>query len=114
MFSFFSKSSRGISKNLNENPDLMISCSGSVGTLAADRIEKTSLSPYKNNQFEVTSSVSVNANFGETKKYKKEKKKSRHNNFRRLFNSDCEDEINSVVSDNPQLYNRSSSMVSYH
>jgi len=49
-------------------------------------------------------------NKGETKKYKKEKKKSRSRNFRGLFNSDCEDEIHSVLSDNPQLYHRSSSM----
>jgi len=83
---------------------------GSQGTLNTDREEIPSLSPYKNNQFEVRSSVSVNTNTSENKKYKKEKKKSRSRNFRGLFNSDCEDEINSVVSDNPQLYHRSNSM----
>ena len=111
MFSLFSKSSRFVSKNPSENSDLIRNCSGSIGTLTADREESPSL--YKNNQFEVKSSVSVNANISETKKYKKKKKKSRSRNFRGLFNSDCEDEINSVVSDNPQLYNRSRSMVSF-
>ena len=113
MFSLFSKSSRGVSKNPRENSDLKSNCSGSIGTLTADREESPSLSPYKNNQFEVRSTVSVNTNISETKKYKKTKKKSRSRNFRGLFNSDCEDEINSVVSDNPQLYHRSSSMVSF-
>ena len=111
MFSLFSKSSRFVSKNPSENSDLIRNYSGSIGTLTADREESPSL--YINNQFEVRSSVSVNANISETKKYKKKKKKSRSRNFRGLFNSDCEDEINSVVSDNPQLYNRSSSMVSF-
>ena len=113
MFSLFSKSSRFVSKNPSENSDLIRNCSGSIGTLTADREESPSLSTHKNNQFEVKSSVSVNANISETKKYKKKKKKSRSRNFRGLFNSDCEDEINSVVSDNPQLYNRSRSMVSF-
>ena len=113
MFSLFSKSSRGVSKHSTENFEFKGNYSSSIGTLAADREEIPSLSPYKNNQFEVRSSVSVNTNISETKKYKKEKKKSRSNNFRGLFNSDCEDEINSVVSDNPQLYHRSSSMVRF-
>ena len=55
---------------------------------------------------DVRSSVSV------TKEYKRERKKSRSRQFRGLFSSDIEDEITSVVSDNPQLYHRSCSMVS--
>ena len=82
MFSLFSKSSRGVSKNPSENSDLKRNCLGSIGTLTADREESPSLSPYKNNQFEVRSSVSVNTNNSETKKYKKTKKtnikKSKH------------------------------------
>ena len=112
MFSLFSKSSKGVAKNTCDDSVLKRNFSGSQGTLNTDREEIPSLSPYKNNQFEVRSSVSVNTNNSENKKYKKEKKKSRSRNFRGLFNSDCEDEINSVVSDNPQLYHRSSSMVS--
>ena len=59
---------------------------------------------------DVRSCVSVSA----SKEYKRERKKSRSTNFRGLFSSDCEDEITSVVSDNPQLYHshRSCSMVS--
>jgi len=53
---------------------------------------------------DVRSSVSA------CKEYKRERKKSRSRNFRGLFSSDCEDEITSVVSDNPQLYHRSCSM----
>jgi len=110
MFSLFSKSSKGVAKQSSDEPVHKRNFSGSQGTLNTDREEIPSLSPYKNNQFEVRSSVSVNTNNSENKKYKKEKKKSRSRNFRGLFNSDCEDEINSVVSDNPQLYHRSSSM----
>ena len=112
MFSLFSKSSKGVAKNGSDDTVHKRIFSGSQGTLNTDREEIPCLSPYKNNQFEVRSSVSVNTNNSENKKYKKEKKKSRSRNFRGLFNSDCEDEINSVVSDNPQLYHRSSSMVS--
>ena len=59
---------------------------------------------------DVRSCVSVSA----SKEYKRERKKSRSRNFRGLFSSDCEDEITSVVSDNPQLYHshKSCSMVS--
>ena len=59
---------------------------------------------------DVRSCVSVSA----SKEHKRERKKSRSRNFRGLFSSDCEDEITSVVSDNPQLYHshRSCSMVS--
>ena len=59
---------------------------------------------------DVRSCVSVS----NSKEYKRERKKSRSRNFRGLFSSDCEDEITSVVSDNPQLYHshRSCSMVS--
>ena len=87
--------------------------SGSHGTVNTDREEAPSLFPYRDNQFEVRSSVSVTTNSSENKKYKKEKKKSKSRNFRGLFNSDCEDEVQSVVSDNPQLYQRSISTVSY-
>ena len=61
---------------------------------------------------DVRSCVSVN--MSNSKEYKRERKKSRSRNFRGLFSSDCEDEITSVVSDNPQLYHshRSCSMVS--
>ena len=46
------------------------------------------------------------------KKSRKEQKKSgRNKKLSRLFASDCEDELQSVVSDNPNLYNRSISMV---
>ena len=46
------------------------------------------------------------------KKMRKEQKKSsRNKKLSRLFASDCEEELQSVVSDNPHLYNRSSSMV---
>jgi len=55
----------------------------------------------------VRSSVSINMDTSENRKYRKEKKKLRSRNFRGLFNSDCEAEIQSVVSDNPQLYQRS-------
>ena len=61
---------------------------------------------------DVRSCVSVSQSH--SKEYKRERKKSRSRNFRGLFSSDCEDEITSVVSDNPQLYHshRSCSMVS--
>ena len=49
---------------------------------------------------------------GHHKEYKRERKKSRTRHFRSMFSSDCEDEVTSVVSDNPQLYHRSCSMVS--
>ena len=101
-----------MSKNPSENSDLRRNCSGSIGTLTADREDIPRLSPHINSQFEVRSSVSVNTNVSDNKKYRKEKKKSRSKHFRGLFSSDCEDEINSVVSDNPQLYHRSISMVS--
>ena len=45
-------------------------------------------------------------------KYRDKRRPVKSKNFRGLFGSDCEDEITSVVSDNPQLYHRSSSMVS--
>ena len=70
MFSLFSKSSRVVSKNSSENSDFRRNCSGSIGALSSDREEIPSLSPYKNNQFEVRSSVSVNTNKSEAKKYK--------------------------------------------
>merc|ERR1711892_899253 len=103
MFSLFSKSSKGVEKH-------NIDQSGPRGSLTTDRDEIPSLSPYRDSQLEVRSSVSVNMNKSESKKYKK--KKSRSRNFCGRFNSDCEDEIQSVVSDNPQLYQCSSSMVS--
>ena len=49
---------------------------------------------------------------GHHKEYKRERKKSRTRHFRSMFSSDCEEEVTSVVSDNPQLYHRSCSMVS--
>ena len=109
MFSLFSKSSKGITKHNSDGTVLKHNLSGSQGTLNSDRENMPSLSPYRDNQYEVRSSVSVNMNRSENKK---EKKRSRSKNFRGLFNSDCEDEIQSVVSDNPQLYQRSTSMVS--
>ena len=49
------------------------------------------------------------------KKSRKEQKKSgRNKKLSRLFASDCEDELQSVVSDNPNLYNRSISMVRFY
>ena len=111
MFSLFSKSSKGVEKHNSDQSVFNRNVTGPQGSLTTDRDEIPSLSPYRDNQLEVRSSVSVNMNKGETKKYKKEKKKSRSRNFRGLFNSDCEDEIHSVLSDNPQLYHRSSSMV---
>lgn len=45
-------------------------------------------------------------------KYREKRRAVKSKNFRGLFGSDCEDEITSVVSDNPQLYHRSASMVS--
>ena len=110
MFSLFSKSSKGITKHNSDGTVLKNNLSGSQGTLNSDRENMPSLSPYRDNQYEVRSSVSVNIKSSENKKNRKKKARSR--NFRGLFNSDCEDEIQSVVSDNPQLYHRSSSMVS--
>ena len=45
------------------------------------------------------------------KSRKEQKKNGRNKKLSRLFASDCEDELQSVVSDNPNLYNRSISMV---
>ena len=112
MFSLFSKSSKGVEKYNCDEIVLIVFFSGSQGSLATDQEEIVSQLPYRDNQFEVRSSVSVNMKSSENKKYKKDKKKSRSRNFRGIFNSDCEDEILSVVSDNPQLYHRSISMVS--
>ena len=42
----------------------------------------------------------------------RERKKRRSRKLSRLFGSDAEEESSSVVSDNPQLYGRSVSMVS--
>ena len=109
MFSLFSKS-KGVAKHNSDEKELTQNVSGSQGTLNIDRDDILSRSPFRDSQLEVRSSVSVNIKSSENKKYKKNKGRSR--NFRGLFNSDCEDEIQSVVSDNPQLYHRSSSMVS--
>ena len=88
---------------------------GSQGTLYSDREEDTPCYvPHRNqsrdrHQFEVRSSVSTVS--AQDKKMRKEQKKSsRNKKLSRLFTSDCEDELQSVVSDNPQLYNRSISM----
>ena len=77
---------------------------------AAEPSSQVELSPA--GRGDVRSCVSVN--MSNSKEYKRERKKSRSRNFRGLFSSDCEDEITSVVSDNPQLYHshRSCSMVS--
>ena len=110
MFSLFSKSSKGVTKQNSDERFLKRNVSGSQGALNMDREEIPSLSPYKDRPYEARSCVSANTKSSEEKKYKK--KKSRSRNFRGLFNSDFEDEMQSVVSDNPQLYHRSSSMVS--
>ena len=109
MFSLFSKS-KGVAKHNSDEKELKQNVSGSQGTLNIDRDDILSRSPFRDSQLEVRSSLSANIKSSENKKYKKNKGRSR--NFRGLFNSDCEDEIQSVVSDNPQLYHRSSSMVS--
>ena len=83
MFSLFSKSSRFVSKNPSENSDLIRNCSGSIGTLTADRGESPSL--YMNNQFEVKSSVSVNANISESKKIQEEEKEVKKQKLSRTF-----------------------------
>ena len=49
--------------------------------------------------------------FQDKKSRKEQKKSGRNKKLSRLFASDCEDELQSVVSDNPNLYNRSISMV---
>merc|ERR1712012_92346 len=94
MFSIFSKSSKTV-------VDSEKSASVYGDSLAGSRVCQHDVShvPY-----DVRSSVSA------CKEYKRERKKSRSRNFRGLFSSDVEDEVNSVVSDNPQLYHRSCSM----
>ena len=95
MFSIFSKSS----KNVVDSEKACSVYSESPMT----RVSQTDVSHVPR---DVRSAVST------SKEYKRERKKSRSRNFRGLFSSDCEDEITSVVSDNPQLYHRSCSMVS--
>ena len=91
MFSIFSKSSKAVIDNSER------SVYGDVPRVSHHDVSHV---PY-----DVRSSVSA------CKEYKRERKKSRSRNFRGLFSSDVEDEVNSVVSDNPQLYHRSCSMV---
>ena len=97
MFSIFSKSS----KTVVADSDRAASCYNEPVTRGTCSEAVMSHVPR-----DVRSSVSV------TKEYKRERKKSRSRQFRGLFSSDIEDEITSVVSDNPQLYHRSCSMVS--
>lgn len=97
MFSIFSKSS----KTVVTDSDRAASCYNEPVTRGTCSEAVMSHVPR-----DVRSSVSV------TKEYKRERKKSRSRQFRGLFSSDIEDEITSVVSDNPQLYHRSCSMVS--
>ena len=96
MFSIFSKSSKTV-------VDSEKSASVYGDSLAGSRVSQNDITHVPR---DVRSSVSA------CKEYKRERKKSRSRNFRGLFSSDCEDEITSVVSDNPQLYHRSCSMVS--
>lgn len=95
MFSIFSKSSKTVVD------------SDKASSVYADTVgSRVSQNDVTHVPRDVRSSVSA------CKEYKRERKKSRSRNFRGLFSSDCEDEITSVVSDNPQLYHRSCSMVS--
>ena len=96
MFSIFSKSSKTV-------VDSEKSASVYGDSLSSTRVSQNDITHVPR---DVRSSVSA------CKEYKRERKKSRSRNFRGLFSSDCEDEITSVVSDNPQLYHRSCSMVS--
>ena len=98
MFSIFSKSSKTV---VAADSDRAASCYNEPVTRGTCSEAVMSHVPR-----DVRSSVSV------TKEYKRERKKSRSRQFRGLFSSDIEDEITSVVSDNPQLYHRSCSMVS--
>ena len=97
MFSIFSKSS----KTVVADSDRAASCYNEPVTRGTCSEAVMSHVPR-----DVRTSVSV------TKEYKRERKKSRSRQFRGLFSSDIEDEVTSVVSDNPQLYHRSCSMVS--
>ena len=96
MFSIFSKSSKTV-----------VGDSDKPASVYGDNHHGTRLSHHDVSHvpYDVRSSVSA------CKEYKRERKKSRSRNFRGLFSSDVEDEINSVVSDNPQLYHRSCGMV---
>ena len=64
---------------------------------------------------EVRSNINFQTNNVHHRHYNKyrDRRRGKNKNFR-FFGSDCEDEITSVVSDNPQLYHRSASMVSIH
>ena len=97
MFSIFSKSSKTVLGGESDKPASVYGDSHHVPRHSQHDVSHV---PY-----DVRSSVSA------CKEYKRERKKSRSRNFRGLFSSDVEDEINSVVSDNPQLYHRSCSMV---
>jgi len=94
---------------------------GSQGTLYSDREDEPCYSPHRgqaarefsrreeNGGCDVRSTVSTVS--AQDKESRKEQKKSgRNKKLSRLFASDCEDELQSVVSDNPNLYNRSISM----
>ena len=61
---------------------------------------------------EVRSNFQTHSNQGRHYSKYRERRRGKQKHFRALFGSDCEDEITSVVSDNPQLYHRSASMVS--
>ena len=75
-----------------------------------------SLTSDSNTALEVRSNINFQTSNIQQRHYNKYRDRRRtggkHKNFRSLFGSDCEDEITSVVSDNPQLYHRSASMVS--
>jgi len=94
---------------------------GSQGTLYSDREDEPCYSPHRgqaarefsrreeNGGCDVRSTVST-VSAQDKKSRKEQKKNGRNKKLSRLFASDCEDELQSVVSDNPNLYNRSISM----
>ena len=107
MFSIFSKSVKTIPEHhhhLLGPPGAAIRCHGPSSDPAFS--DNTALEVRSNINFQTN-------NMRHYTKYRERRRTGgRNKHFRSLFVSDCEDEITSVVSDNPQLYHRSASMVS--
>ena len=128
MFSIFSKSVKSIpvSDNYHHHQHHLHRPSGILSgrifllskLIDVDPVDVTTININVDNSstiMEVRSNINFQTSSNTHKHYNKYRDKRRavkSKNFRGLFGSDCEDEITSVVSDNPQLYHRSASMVS--
>ena len=76
--------------------------------------EETLLSPYDEGyRFKDRSSVNNKADSEKEMKTKKISRRARGKNIVQVVHSDCDEELQSVATDNPHLYTRSRSSVRY-